>query len=381
MYSRRGPDERAEAIRSDAAARRLAQIASGLGAGPGRGPGPTPAEADPAPLWASAGEEPWWADHTRVAGSPGPPDGADGADGADGVFGADAATGPAPAPTTEPTLRAGTTPAQAGALPDLPVPGRHAARRRRSRPALPRPAVVAPAPRLPSLGPAHVTVIALAVALGLAVTTWWVVRDRPQEVVPAAVTAGQPAAPLHTGGALAAESGTTPGDAAASTAPGTGAAPGTVTVDVAGKVRRPGIVVLAQGARVADALAEAGGARRGVDLTSVNLARVLVDGEQVVVGVPGSSGAGAPGAGGMGAGGAGTGPAPGGTGLPGGGLVNLNLAGQVELETLPGVGPVTAQAIISWREQNGGFTSVEELLEVDGIGEKTLARLAPQVTV
>ena len=68
-------------------------------------------------------------------------------------------------------------------------------------------------------------------------------------------------------------------------------------------------------------------------------------------------------------------------GAPGGPLVNLNTAGQAELEALPEVGPVTAQAIMAWREEHGGFTSVDELLEVDGIGDATLGQLAPLVTV
>lgn len=145
-----------------------------------------------------------------------------------------------------------------------------------------------------------------------------------------------------------------------------------VTVDVTGKVRRPGIVVLDLGARVTDALEAAGGPRRGVDLSSLNLARVLVDGEQVVVGGPAVAAAPGPGV---------PGAVP---GLPGAGtavLVNLNTAGQAELETLPQVGPVTAQAILAWRTEHGGFTRVDELLEVDGIGAKTLERLLPHVTV
>jgi len=68
-------------------------------------------------------------------------------------------------------------------------------------------------------------------------------------------------------------------------------------------------------------------------------------------------------------------------GAPGGPLVNLNTASEAELEALPEVGPVTAQAILAWRTEHGGFTSVEELLEVDGIGDATLGQLAPYVTV
>ena len=144
-------------------------------------------------------------------------------------------------------------------------------------------------------------------------------------------------------------------------------AAGSVTVDVTGKVRRPGIVVLDAGSRVVDALEAAGGARGGVDLSGLNLARVLVDGEQVVVGVT------APVA---------TSASPGAVpGSPGAALVNLNTATQTELEALPEVGPVTAQAILAWRAEHGGFTAVDELLEVDGIGDATLGQVAPYVTV
>jgi competence protein ComEA len=141
-----------------------------------------------------------------------------------------------------------------------------------------------------------------------------------------------------------------------------------LVVDVAGKVRHPGIVRLPAGSRVVDAVDAAGGPRRGVDLGALNLARVLVDGEQVVVGVPepagvAASAASAPGAGSPGA------------------LVNINTATQAELETLPGIGPVTAQAILQWRSDNGAFGAVDELMEVSGIGEATLADLAPFVTV
>ena len=102
------------------------------------------------------------------------------------------------------------------------------------------------------------------------------------------------------------------------------------------------------------------------DLSGLNLARLLVDGEQILVGVPavvGLPGAAVP-----------TGPAD-------GPLVNLNTATQAELETLPDVGPVTAEAILAWRTEHGGFTAVDELLEVDGIGDATLATIAPHVTV
>ncbi len=222
--------------------------------------------------------------------------------------------------------------------------------------------------RLPVFGPAQVAVVAIAVAFGLAVTTWWVLRDQQEVLTP---VSAQPAAPLvgkarPTAAATGPTSSVGTGETSGSAEP----AGATVTVDVAGKVRRPGIVVLAAGSRVTDALTAAGGPRKGVDLISLNLARVLVDGEQIVVGGPAA-----------GAAGASTSGSSGGVGAASGPLVNLNTAGQTELETLPGVGPVTAQSIISWRETNGGFTNVQELLEIDGIGDKTLAKIAPHVTV
>jgi competence protein ComEA len=142
-----------------------------------------------------------------------------------------------------------------------------------------------------------------------------------------------------------------------------------VVVDVSGKVRRPGIAILHRGARVVDALRAAGGARRGVDLGSLNLARVLTDGEQIVVGGPAPPAvAGGPGA-------------PATAGSPVTGLVNLNTADETTLESLPEVGPVTAQAIITWRTEHGGVASVDQLLDVDGIGDATLAKLTPYVTI
>ncbi len=154
--------------------------------------------------------------------------------------------------------------------------------------------------------------------------------------------------------------------------PTTGAAsPGaatSVTVDVAGKVRRPGVATLPAGSRVVDALERAGGPRGRVDLSALNLARVLVDGEQILVGRSSRRG-------GLAASASAAAPDPAGA------LVNINTATSEQLDTLPGVGPVTAQKILDWRGANGAFSSVDELLEVDGIGEKTLADLAPHVTL
>ncbi|RYB91170.1 ComEA family DNA-binding protein [Nocardioides oleivorans] len=205
------------------------------------------------------------------------------------------------------------------------------------------------------LGPVHLAVVAVVAALAVGLAAWWAIRDQAEIVplepaaAPSASAASAPPEPLA--------------DVSAAAEPG-----GDLVVDVAGKVRRPGIAVLPAGSRVVDALEAAGGARNGVDLTALNLARPVVDGEQILVGITPAAGV------------AGTVGSPGGS-TQAGPLVNLNTADQAALDTLPGVGPVTADAILSWREDNGGFTSVDELLEVDGIGEATLEDIAPLVTI
>jgi len=142
-----------------------------------------------------------------------------------------------------------------------------------------------------------------------------------------------------------------------------------VVVDVDGAVRRPGVVELPGGSRVVDALDAAGGVQRRADTGALNLAQVLLDGEQVVVPRAGAGGAADPVAVAS--------PAPGSVSTPG--LVNINTANEVELDALPGIGPVLAAAIVEWRTQNGGFTSLEQLQDVSGIGPATFAELAPLV--
>ena len=160
----------------------------------------------------------------------------------------------------------------------------------------------------------------------------------------------------------------------------TGTPGAAVVVHVVGQVRRPGVLRLAAGSRVADALDAAGGPTPTADLARVNLARVLVDGEQVQVPAPGDPDP-------VGVGVVAAGPAAPGRGVAAGDggtagvLVPLNTADLATLETLPGVGPVLAQRIVDWRSQHGRFTSVEELGEVSGIGEKLLAQLTPLVTL
>ncbi len=151
-------------------------------------------------------------------------------------------------------------------------------------------------------------------------------------------------------------------------APASGGA--VLVVHVVGQVVRPGIVRLPPGSRVVDAVTAAGGARRGADVAGLNLARLVIDGEQIRVPRVGEALA-APAAGS---------PASAG-GDAAGALVSLNAADVTVLDSLPGIGPVLAQRIVDWRTENGRFTSVDELGEVSGIGEKLLAQLRPKVTL
>jgi competence protein ComEA len=138
-----------------------------------------------------------------------------------------------------------------------------------------------------------------------------------------------------------------------------------VVVDVVGAVRRPGLYRLAQGTRIADAVARAGGATGKADLTLINLAAPLADGEQVVVPRRGTAGAGGAVAGGSVTVG----------GAPASGPVHLSTATLEQLDSLPGVGPVTAQKILDYRQKHGAFTSVDELDAVPGIGPARLDQL------
>ncbi|WP_197380099.1 ComEA family DNA-binding protein [Mycolicibacterium mengxianglii] len=159
-----------------------------------------------------------------------------------------------------------------------------------------------------------------------------------------------------------------------------------VIVSVVGLVHKPGLVTLTAGARVADALTAAGGVTDGADTIGLNMARHLSDGEQVVVGlapVPGQAAALAssvsPGAVTAAPPDAGPGVAPP-TGAAAG-PVDLNSATVEQLDTLPGIGPVTAAAIVAWRDDHGSFASVDQLSEVDGIGPARLDKLRDLVRV
>jgi len=172
-----------------------------------------------------------------------------------------------------------------------------------------------------------------AVALALTGLAWWTARGASPDRVPER-PAAPPARLVH-------------------------AAPGTVLVHVAGEVRRPGVYRVPAGGRVLRAVRAAGGPTRRADLSGLNLAAPIQDGQQVRV--PGRT---------LATGGSGGGPA---------GPVSLSGASAQELDALDGVGPTLAARIVAWRSEHGGFTSVEQLLEVPGIGEGRLEALRPHV--
>ena len=153
-------------------------------------------------------------------------------------------------------------------------------------------------------------------------------------------------------------------------APSASESPPPLIVHVAGWVEKPGVYELPEGSRVIDAIDAAGGPKRGAELAALNLAAPLADGQQVLV--PRAAGGAQP---------SGVAP-PGGTSTEGGTtLVNVNVATAEELETLPGIGEVLAATIVQYREDHGPFTSVDQLLDVSGIGEVTLEELRDLITI
>ena len=155
--------------------------------------------------------------------------------------------------------------------------------------------------------------------------------------------------------------------ARATPSPGISIVPtGVLIVHVAGAVEDPGIVELPQGSRVADAIEQAGGASPRADLDMLNLAALVTDGAQILVPERGAAGLPAPS------------PLP---GSPQAATVDLNSADQTALETVPGLGPVKAGAIIAYRTEIGGFDSIDQLLEVSGIGPATLESIRPFVSL
>jgi competence protein ComEA len=199
----------------------------------------------------------------------------------------------------------------------------------------------------------HVGVVTVLVLLGLLAAGWALLRSRPVEVPgpSTAVTVSTPAATGH--------------------GSSSGATPTSIVVHVAGAVRRPGLVQLHERSRVQDAIDAAGGLTRDARPGQLNLAQLLTDGQQVLIGTarhPVSE---------VREGG----PPQGTGGSTSSAAIDLNSATAAQLEQLPGVGPVTAANIVGWRDQHGRFTSVAELQQVDGIGPKIYARIAPHVRV
>jgi competence protein ComEA len=218
-----------------------------------------------------------------------------------------------------------------------------------------------------------------AVALACIAVVGWRLLAPPPPPAEMRLPFAQPSAAGDSGTGSPSASGGGQGGGDAAT---TGTAQATeVVVHVAGAVVSPGVRRLPPGSRVIDALDAAGGALPDADLPRVNLAAPLVDGQQVYIPKPGeqppvAAGAGAPG---------GAGTPPGGAAGPGGAvpgaLVDLNTSTAEQLDTLPGVGPATAAAIIAHRDQHGPFTSVDQLLDVRGIGEAKLEQLRDLVAV
>lgn len=213
-----------------------------------------------------------------------------------------------------------------------------------------------------------VAIVVLVVAIG-GVRVAWAVRDSQPEVI-----ADEPRSTALEPGELSMRA-AKDAEGLPASSPDEPVPEPDLIVHVAGQVKRPGIVRLVPGDRVVDAITAAGGAGEEADLAAVNLARPVMDGEQVYVPAPGepppapaSGGAANGGAGGSGAG-------------PGSAVIDLNTADAAALVALPGVGPVLAERIVDWRTEHGRFTSVDELAEVSGIGDKLLGQLRDKVRV
>ncbi len=207
--------------------------------------------------------------------------------------------------------------------------------------------------RLETLSRGELVGLVVVVAVTLAGAGLWYLRSLPKPVQIAA--GGQP--PVEAAGVSAAGS---------AVATPTGPA---IIVDVTGWVHQPGVYEFVPGDRVIDAVERAGGARKGADLSVLNLAAPLTDGTQVVVPKRGAAGSAAPA------------PAATGSDPSGGSLININTASATELEGLSGIGEVLAAAIVDYRTDNGPFASVDDLESVSGIGPATLEEIRDQVTV
>jgi len=205
-------------------------------------------------------------------------------------------------------------------------------------------------------GRMHLGVICALLLLGVVAAGWLLLRARPVAVA------------SHGDVVTVA----TPSQSAASATPSMAKSASKIVVHVLGAVRHPGLVRLPENSRVQDAIDAAGGLGRQADPGELNLAQPLSDGQQVLIGSARHP------AGEVreqqGSGGASSGPIA-------QGALDLNRANQSQLEELPEVGPVTAQAILAWRQEHGRFSRIEELQEVDGIGPKTYSQIAPHVRV
>jgi competence protein ComEA len=220
-------------------------------------------------------------------------------------------------------------------------------------------------------GRAGAIALAIVAALAVLVTVFTLMRDGPAPVMSAKLP---------------------PVQKAATAGPRSSASPGPgpdrpVVVSVVGLVRAPGLVTLAPGARIADALQAAGGAAYGADTIGLNMARPVGDGEQIVVGLapapgqPPALGSSVASGTAPASGAPGPGPVSGTVKPKAGEVLDLNTASVEQLDALPGVGPVTAAAIVAWRQANGKFASVDQLADVDGIGPARLEKLRPLVRV
>ncbi len=206
--------------------------------------------------------------------------------------------------------------------------------------------------RFASLSRGEIAGLAVLVALTLGGAGLWYARSLPKPVSVAGPPAG--ASPV----------------VRESVAPSPTASPVVILVDVAGWVKHPGVYEFHEGDRVVDALKAAGGARPDANLAALNLAAPLTDGSQILVSKEGAV-AGMPGS------------SSGATGSVGatGTLININTAAEPELENLPGVGPVLGAAIVAYRTENGPFATIDDLLNVSGIGPSTLEEIRPMATV
>jgi competence protein ComEA len=217
-------------------------------------------------------------------------------------------------------------------------------------------------------GRAGAIALAAIAAIAVLVTVFTLMREQPAPVMSAKLPPVDMAA--------TASRGPSPGPSTRPNQP--------VVVSVVGLVHTPGLVTLAPGARIADALKAAGGSIDGADTVGLNMARQVDDGEQIVVGMAPVKGQPAVLGSSVSPGSAAPGP-PSSTSRPAKGAptapINLNTATVEKLDTLPGVGPVRAAAIVAWRNANGKFTSVDQLGEVDGIGPERLEKLRPLVRV